>query len=298
MSQAIATTPRPALAPSAASTPVSGWRGSLGSVSTRQSSSRQRRVGLRDDDRVEARPSRPWLTTRETSGRLASSTSAFGVAHAAAPHLPLTPRPPSLAASSTQSLTGLASCRKCAADLIEIDAARAAGARARGAARRASRSPVAEALGRVLAEDVTSADPVPGFDNSAMDGYAVRAADTAAPRRGAGRADGRRRVAGRPPGGARARRRRGDRDLDRRDAARRRRRGGPGRGHRRRARARSRSRVEVEPGSDIRRAGEDIEAGGDGAARREPRSAPPSSGCSPRSAAPRSTARAGRGSRC
>jgi len=38
---------------------------------------------------------------------------------------------------------------------------------------------VADALGRVLAEDVTSADAVPGFDNSAMDGYAVRAADTA-----------------------------------------------------------------------------------------------------------------------
>ena len=39
--------------------------------------------------------------------------------------------------------------------------------------------PLAEALGRVLAEDVTSADAVPGFDNSAMDGFAVRAADTA-----------------------------------------------------------------------------------------------------------------------
>src|SRR5688572_3821102 len=38
---------------------------------------------------------------------------------------------------------------------------------------------VRDALGRVLAEDVTSADAVPGFDNSAMDGYAVRAADTA-----------------------------------------------------------------------------------------------------------------------
>lgn len=37
---------------------------------------------------------------------------------------------------------------------------------------------VREALGRVLAEDVTSADAVPGFDNSAMDGFAVRAADT------------------------------------------------------------------------------------------------------------------------
>ena len=39
---------------------------------------------------------------------------------------------------------------------------------------------VREALGRVLAEDVTSADSVPGFDNSAMDGYAVRAVDVSA----------------------------------------------------------------------------------------------------------------------
>ena len=35
-----------------------------------------------------------------------------------------------------------------------------------------------DALGRVLAEPITSATAVPTFDNSAMDGYAVRAADT------------------------------------------------------------------------------------------------------------------------
>jgi molybdopterin molybdotransferase len=34
------------------------------------------------------------------------------------------------------------------------------------------------ALGRVLADDVTSAEAIPPFDNSAMDGFAVRAADT------------------------------------------------------------------------------------------------------------------------
>jgi molybdopterin molybdotransferase len=34
------------------------------------------------------------------------------------------------------------------------------------------------ALGRVLAEDVASADAIPPFDNSAMDGFAVRAEDT------------------------------------------------------------------------------------------------------------------------
>ena len=40
------------------------------------------------------------------------------------------------------------------------------------------RSPVDQALGCVLAEDVHSAIEVPPFSNTAMDGYAVRAADT------------------------------------------------------------------------------------------------------------------------
>src|SRR3954462_8815941 len=35
-------------------------------------------------------------------------------------------------------------------------------------------APVADALGRVLAEDVAAAHDVPPFPNSAMDGYAVR----------------------------------------------------------------------------------------------------------------------------
>jgi molybdopterin molybdotransferase len=38
-----------------------------------------------------------------------------------------------------------------------------------------------DALGRVLAEEIRSPDNVPAFDNSAMDGFAVRASDTAAP---------------------------------------------------------------------------------------------------------------------
>ncbi|MBX7161308.1 MAG: molybdopterin molybdotransferase MoeA [Acidimicrobiia bacterium] len=38
-----------------------------------------------------------------------------------------------------------------------------------------------EAVGLVLAADVVAAGDVPGFDNSAMDGYAVRAADCASP---------------------------------------------------------------------------------------------------------------------
>jgi molybdopterin molybdotransferase len=38
------------------------------------------------------------------------------------------------------------------------------------------------ALGRVLAEDVTASEPVPAFDSSAMDGFAVRAQDLAGAR--------------------------------------------------------------------------------------------------------------------
>ena len=38
--------------------------------------------------------------------------------------------------------------------------------------------PLRSALGRVLAADIASSDAVPGFDNSSMDGFAVRAADT------------------------------------------------------------------------------------------------------------------------
>jgi molybdenum cofactor synthesis domain-containing protein len=41
------------------------------------------------------------------------------------------------------------------------------------------RLPLAECLGLVLREDVTSVVDLPGFDNSAMDGYAVRAVDVA-----------------------------------------------------------------------------------------------------------------------
>jgi molybdopterin molybdotransferase len=41
------------------------------------------------------------------------------------------------------------------------------------------RAPILAALGRVLAEEIRSPRDIPGFDNSAMDGYAVRAADLA-----------------------------------------------------------------------------------------------------------------------
>jgi molybdopterin molybdotransferase len=41
------------------------------------------------------------------------------------------------------------------------------------------RIPILDALGRVIAEDISSSRDIPGFDNSAMDGYAVRAVDLA-----------------------------------------------------------------------------------------------------------------------
>lgn len=43
--------------------------------------------------------------------------------------------------------------------------------------RKPERVPLAEAAGRVLAHDLVAGIPVPGWDNSAMDGYAFRAAD-------------------------------------------------------------------------------------------------------------------------
>jgi len=56
------------------------------------------------------------------------------------------------------------------------------------------RIPTESGLGRVLATPVTSTIPVPGWDNSAMDGYAIRHADLAAQ-------DGRLRVTQRIPAG-------------------------------------------------------------------------------------------------
>ena len=49
--------------------------------------------------------------------------------------------------------------------------------------------PLAEAAGRVAAEEGRSAVDLPPFDRSAMDGYAVRAADTGAGAAAAGRRD-------------------------------------------------------------------------------------------------------------
>ena len=102
--------------------------------------------------------------------------------------------------------------------------------------------PLREALGRTLAVDVKSTDDVPGFDNSAMDGFAVRASDTAGARETspiALRISGESRAG--QPAPASLLRRRGDPHLDRRGARPRRRRGRADRGLPRAGRQRSRS---------------------------------------------------------
>ena len=97
---------------------------------------------------------------------------------------------------------------------------------------------LADALGAVLVDDVTAQWPLPSFDNSAMDGYAVRAADVAtasADNPVVLPVDGE--IAAGDTGSTRPRSRHGHPDHDRSADARRRRRGGPGRAHRRRHRA-------------------------------------------------------------
>lgn len=60
---------------------------------------------------------------------------------------------------------------------IDLEQARAA-IRERARPLPAEQVPLRDALGRHLAADALSAEPVPAFDNSAMDGFAVRGADT------------------------------------------------------------------------------------------------------------------------
>ena len=63
--------------------------------------------------------------------------------------------------------------------LLEVDDARARILAATGPPAGESVALGVSALGRVLGEDVVSTHPVPAFDNSAMDGFAVRAPDLA-----------------------------------------------------------------------------------------------------------------------
>ncbi len=62
-------------------------------------------------------------------------------------------------------------------DALHVDKARAAIRACLAPVRETERVPVREALGRVLAEDIVPAIDVPGHDNTAMDGYALRFAD-------------------------------------------------------------------------------------------------------------------------
>jgi molybdopterin molybdotransferase len=65
-------------------------------------------------------------------------------------------------------------------DALHVDKARAAIRACLAPVRESERVPVRAALGRVLAEDIVPAIDVPGHDNTAMDGYAVRFADLGA----------------------------------------------------------------------------------------------------------------------
>ena len=63
--------------------------------------------------------------------------------------------------------------------LISVDDAIARILEPVSAVKQAENIEIENALGRMLAEDVNSTINVPGYDNSAMDGYAVRSADCA-----------------------------------------------------------------------------------------------------------------------
>jgi molybdopterin molybdotransferase len=62
-------------------------------------------------------------------------------------------------------------------DALHVEKARAAIRACLAPVAEAERLPVREALGRVLAEEIVPAFDVPGHDNTAMDGYALRFAD-------------------------------------------------------------------------------------------------------------------------
>jgi len=65
-------------------------------------------------------------------------------------------------------------------DALHVDKARAAIRACLAPVREIERVPVRAALGRVLAEDIVPGIDVPGHDNTAMDGYALRHADLGA----------------------------------------------------------------------------------------------------------------------
>ena len=121
---------------------------------------------------------------------------------------------------------------------------------------------IVEALGRVLAENISSSRDIPGFDNSAMDGYAVRAADLAKASEASPGQVERRRDRGRrqDADAARERGRSGSHD-DRRANRRGRGRDRPGRTNARQRRRWSSFSPPAETGAFIRPRGEDLRLG-------------------------------------
>ena len=163
--------------------------------------------------------------------------------------------------------------------------------RGRAARRRSTVALARRARSRARRATSSRREPVPPFANTAMDGYAVRAADTAgAPTD----APVRLRVVGELPAGhaptVAVGAGRGDPHHDRRADARRRRRDRDGRAHRRVDGDDGRASITlaVEPGDHVRRAGGDLEAGRRRCSSRAPCSRPRTSACSRASASPRS----------
>ena len=119
-----------------------------------------------------------------------------------------------------------------------------------------------DAHGCILAEDVVAEVDLPPFDNSSMDGYAVRVADVASRQRGdAGAAARRRRHRRRVAGGLHACSPGSRADHDRRAGAGRRRRRRAARVDRRRHRRGDDHPARPRPGQYIRRRGEDVRTG-------------------------------------
>ena len=265
------------------------------STTTSQSSGGSSRAGLGDDDRLEPGGARGGdrIGDQRPAGQLDGRLRAA--------HPPARARPPgsplarALIAASLAAIgddPGGAADRHRRRPLAGPRPGRPDRRRGRAAAR--GRGP-APGRGRVR-----SRVDVPGFDNSAMDGYAVRAPTPSAP---AGDARASSPLVGESraghPAGRRARRRRGDRDLDRGDAARR----APTRssGSRTPSGADGRGRRSGPPsdaGTNVRRAGEDIDAGDEMLAAGTLIGARRARRARRRRASRASPARAARGSRC
>lgn len=81
----------------------------------------------------------------------------------------------------TQNLTPPSVPDKPSKNTLAFDDARAQLCRAARRAQKTESCPLEQALGRVLAHDIDSPINVPGFDNSAMDGYALHIEDVTSP---------------------------------------------------------------------------------------------------------------------